>query len=244
MKKKIFALSCSALLLFSLSCKKSPTDSSSETIVGSGTLVTEVRSLAQFHSVDLNTVGNLNVTQGAGQEVSVTINDNILQYIQTTVSNGKLIIDVEPGHQFSNFNLTVDITMTDLEALSNMGAGSISGINTFKVDSVSLALTGAGEINFQIEADQLNSSLSGAGNIVLSGTVSTHQIGLSGAGNILAFELITETSTINLSGAGRAEVYVNQLLDVTISGAGSVYYKGQPTIIQNITGSGSLIDAN
>lgn len=65
----------------------------------------------------------------------------------------------------------------------------------------------------------------------------------SGAGNILAFDLISETTIISLSGTGKAEVYVDQLLDVTITGAGSVYYKGKPTIIQNITGSGSLIDA-
>jgi hypothetical protein len=90
----------------------------------------------------------------------------------------------------------------------------------------------------------LNSTLSGAGNIVLVGKVGTYQITHSGAGNILAFDLISETTIISLSGTGKAEVYVDQLLDVTITGAGSVYYKGKPTIIQNITGSGSLIDAN
>jgi hypothetical protein len=41
-----------------------------------------------------------------------------------------------------------------------------------------------------------------------------------------------------------AEVHATQFLDVTISGLGSVYYKGHPTITENITGGGSLIDAN
>jgi len=242
--KRILVVTCGLFLLFILSCKKNPTDSSSETIIGSGNLVTEGRLLAQFHSVELRTVGNVNVTYGNVQEVSVRVNDNILEYIQTIVNNGTLIIDVEPGRRFSNLHLTVNLTMTDLEELSMSSAGSITGINEFKADSARLNLNGAGEIRLQLEVDQLNSSLSGAGNIVLSGAVNTHQIGQPGAGNVQAFDLITETSIVNLSGAGKAEVYVNQLLDVNISGSGSVYYRGHPTIIQNITGSGSLIDAN
>jgi len=235
---------CALIILLIISCKETPTSSSSEIIIGSGTLLTEVRSLAPFHSVDLYTVGKVNVTYGNVQEVSVTANDNILEFVQTTVSNGKLIIDLEPGNRFSDLNLTLDLTMTDLEELSNSSAGLITGKNKFIVDSVSLDLSGAGEISLELEADQLNSSLSGAGNIVLSGTVSSHRVEHSGVGNLLAFDLITATTIINLSGVGRAEVYVNQLLDVTISGVGSVYYKGHPTIIQNITSSGSLIDAN
>jgi len=244
MMKRSFAVTYSVLVLLIISCKETPTVSTPELIVGSGRLVTEVRSLTHFHSVDLNTVGNVNVTYGAVQRVSVTVDDNILEYIRTTVSNGNLIIDVDPDKRLSNFNLTVDLTATDLEEFSNSSAGSINGKNKFTVDSVRLDLSGAGGMSLQLEANQLSSSVSGAGNIVLSGKVSTHQLEHSGAGNLLAFDLITETTIINLSGAGKAEVYANQLLDVTISGAGSVYYKGRPTINQNITGSGSLIDSN
>lgn len=34
------------------------------------------------------------------------------------------------------------------------------------------------------------------------------------------------------------------LLNVSITGTGNVYYRGNPTIIKDITGSGSLIDGN
>jgi len=74
--------------------------------------------------------------------------------------------------------------------------------------------------------------------------VNRHESVHSGAGNLNAFELISEETTVNLSGAGKAEVYANQLLNVTITGAGSVYYKGHPAIAKTITGSGNLIDSN
>ncbi len=232
-----------ASLLFLLSCK-APTDSDSETIIGSETLVTQVRSHVPFHSVELFTVGTVNVRPGNEQRVAITVNDNILEFVRTMVSGGTLMINLDQGKRYSNLNLTVDLTMNDLEALSNSGAGSIIGTNPFAVDNVRLNLTGAGQITLQLDAAELDSTLSGAGNIVLNGAVGLHRIVHSAAGNILSFGLISETTNINLSGAGRAEVWVNQLLDVNISGAGSVYYKGRPTIVQNITGAGQLVDAN
>ena len=243
MKRICIVAAGSAVLLFLFSCK-APTDSDSGTIIGSGTLVTQVRSHVPFHSVELFTVGTVNVRSGSEQKISITVDDNILEYVRTTVSNGSLLINLDPGRRFSNLNLTIDLTMTDLEALSNSGAGSITGINPFAVDNVRLNLAGAGHIILELDAAELDSTLSGAGNIVLNGSVGLHGIAHSAAGNVLAFGLITGTTNISMSGAGRAEVYVNQLLDVTISGAGSVYYRGRPTVVQNITGTGQLIDAN
>lgn len=225
-------------------CNNSTTSPTSDTIIGSTNLVTETRPLANFSSIALNTVGIVNLTYGAAQEVSVTVNDNILEYITTTVSNGTLVIDIEPGNRFSNLKLTVDITMTDLEFITNTGAGTIKTTDFFEVDSVQLSLSGAGQIRLQLNANQLGSSHTGAGYIVLQGEVDTHQISHSGAGSIHAFELQTNATVISLSGAGKAEVYVTQSLEVTITGAGSVYYKGYPSIVSNITGVGSLIDAN
>ena len=234
----------SVLILITMSCKDKTPTSSTEVIVGSGNLVTELRSLGTFHSVDLTTVGTVNITFGPSQEVSVTVNDNILEYITTIVSNGTLTISIESGVQVSNLNLTVNLSMTDLEKLALSGAGTIIGNNKFTGDSVSLVSTGAGEIRLRLDVNQLSSSLTGAGEIFVSGKARQHQIQISGAGTIHAFDLLTETTTINVTGVGNVEVNVSQLLDVNISGAGSVYYKGHPTITQNITGTGSIIDAN
>jgi hypothetical protein len=45
-----------------------------------------------------------------------------------------------------------------------------------------------------------------------------------------------------LSGEGDAEVRVSDVLDVLMTGIGTVYYKGTPSdIIAEITGSGSVV---
>ena len=43
---------------------------------------------------------------------------------------------------------------------------------------------------------------------------------------------------------GKYQVRVNNTLNVTITGVGSVYYKGDPAISSIITGLGKLADAN
>ena len=216
----------------------------SDRIRGSGDLITEVRTLPDFHSVHISTAGKVNVTYGTKQQASVTVDDNVLEYITTTVSDGRLDIGVWHGVQLSRFSLTVNLTMTDLEELSASSAGSFVGKNKFKADFVAFALSSAGDISLDIEADQVNSSLSSAGDLFLTGTANKHQAVLSSAGDLHAFNLITNTTTVIVSSAGDAEVFANDLLDVTISSVGSVYYRGYPRIRQHISSLGKLINRN
>jgi len=235
---------CMGLVLFCLSGCDNTSTSTPESIKGSKTLATQERTVASFQTVVFNSAGIVNLTFGAVQRVSVTVNENLMEHITTTVRGGELTIDVAPGVQIRDLNLTVDLTMTDLETLVMNGAGSIFGKNLFKVDSAVLTMNGAGVISLQIEADELRSALTGAGRITLNGTVMNQSIEMPGAGDLLAFGLTTETTAVSLSGSGKAEVLATLLLNVSITGTGNVYYRGNPTIIKDITGSGSLIDGN
>jgi hypothetical protein len=241
MKTRALVIFSLIALLVVLSCNNDEVDN---TVVGSGNRITEVRSLDPFHSLELWTVGEVNLRQGAKQEVSVTISDNLMQYVSTRVSNGTLVIDVDGSNTYTNFDLTVDVWMTDLERLINYGAGTITGRNRFTVDTSSLLSRGAGNMTLEVEADLLTSGLEGAGQMTLRGTAQTHQVEMVGTSTLRAFDLITENTTISTGSIGNAEIHVTQTLIVTISGLGSVYYKGRPTITQYITGGGSLIDAN
>ena len=82
------------------------------------------------------------------------------------------------------------------------------------------------------------------GSIILDGEVDKHQITHSGVGSILSYDLLTDTTLATLSGVGDAQIYVSDYLNISIEGDGSLYYKGFPTIIQNITGNGQLVDDN
>jgi len=219
-------------------------DESNDQINGSGYIVSESRSLPKFDSVEMNTAGKVYITHGSEQEVTVTVDNNIAEYITTSVHGGRLIIGTRSGVSLSNFRLIVNVTMTDLEKLVTNSSGDIIGKNTFMVDQISLVTNSSGDISLDMEADQLYSRIFSSGDLYLSGVVKKHEATISSSGNIHAFNLITGTAKITINSSGDAEVYVSYLLDVKINSSGDLFYKGSPTLYQSISSSGRIIDAN
>ena len=209
-------------------------------IKGSGILISEQLELDYFDAVSMCTAGLVNVSQNEEQSVIVTVDDNILQYITIEVINHELIIAIVSGVSLADFNLTVEVNMTDLNSLTTNSAGNIIGKTAFESDRMTLMANSAGNIALKLFANQLNSILNSAGNLTLSGEVQTHQAMLSSAGSLAAFDLITDTSFIMINSVGSAQVRVSSLLDVTINSVGSVYYKGSPTVVQRINSIGRV----
>lgn len=213
-------------------------------IKGSGTLESEERSLGPLHSVSMRMPGTIELTYGEEQSLTVTADDNILQYIDTEDSSGTLIIRVKAGSAVSEYELTVEATLTELRSVTSYSPGIITGTNRFAGDAINAVLAGAGPITLDVEAQALSTVLSGAGQLALSGTAIIHSTVLSGVGSIEAFDLSTVTTSVVHEGAGNVKVRASDLLTVVLTGAGSVYYKGQPVIESTDTGPGSIVDAN
>ena len=219
-------------------------DFSNSSIQGSGNLVSEVRDFPSFTSVHIATAGTVLMTQSDTQNVKVTVDDNLMQYIRLTVTNSVLIIDIEPNYSLKNMHLTVDISLPELHELHTSSAGNFVGQNLFSCTEMRLFSSSAGNIFLNLDANYLYTNLSSAGNASLSGTVSTHDAVVSSAGGLHAFNLTTDTTNITLSSAGNGEVYVNDLLNATLSSAGSLYYKGHPVINAIVSSLGIIVNAN
>ncbi len=103
------------------------------------------------------------------------------------------------------------------------------------------------ELTYYITLPDLEGATNiGSGNLGITTSMETDhlQVELMGSGNFSGFLLKTETCQIDIVGSGNCEVTVDNHLDATLEGSGSVYYKGNPTIHEEIHGSGSVVDAN
>lgn len=218
------------------------TDSSQ--IFGSGRMVTEVRERPSFTGVAFNTAGDVYITQGEEQSITVTTDDNLQEYIDTKVSDGILHIQVRTGISISNLTLNVELVMPDIESLIVNSAGSIRTRGTINTDELVIDINSAGNIEADVNAGTIFSLLASAGSMFLDGTATLHKSILASAGSLKAFGLSTHTTDILVSSAGHAEVYATELLIAQLTSAGHLYYKGNPQLSITETSTGRAHDSN
>jgi hypothetical protein len=239
MKKSILWICLVAVLAFTMS------GCSINLVTGSGRLSTETRSVSGFSSLLFAGLGDVNITQGSTEGLTIQAEDNVLPKIVTEVrSGGQLYIGFERENWQDLIRPTKGITFTlkvkNLDTIEISGVGNVT-VPSFKADQLELKVGGAGNIKFNsVAVTSLTATMSGAGNMDLTGKVNSLSATMSGVGNFSCGDLQAQNVKVSLTGAGGATVWPTSTLDVSITGAGTVGYYGSPKITKNITGLGVL----
>jgi hypothetical protein len=188
-------------------------------IRGNGNITTNNRSIADFSTIEASGAYKISWAPGASA-LSVTSDENLLDKITTTVTNGQLRIRTKQ-HMRPTHGIKIAISS---QALTG---GKFRGAVDFKATKVSAP-------NFFIESD-------GASDVVLDGTAETLSARLRGAGDFNAQALQAKNVEISLMGAADAKVNATESLTASIKGAGDIRYSGNPaTIKKSIAGAGSV----
>jgi hypothetical protein len=66
----------------------------------SGTVETENRTISSFSAVTIMSIGQLLISQGSSEALTVEAEDNLLPLFRTEVRNGTLVIDTQPNTSF------------------------------------------------------------------------------------------------------------------------------------------------
>jgi predicted small secreted protein len=211
---------------------------------GSGRVITEKRQVSGFNAVSFSGMGDLTLSQGNQETLTIEAEDNIMPHIITEVRGGTLYISqdqsarqnwIQPSRPI-RFNLAVK----NIHSFDLSGAGTIQSAS-LKADSLSLNVSGAGNIKLDhVEVSDLTSGISGAGDIDIAGKAARQDIHMSGIGNYRTGSLQAQSATVEISGAGNATLWVKDSLSANISGAGSIDYYGNPQVRKTISGVGSV----
>ncbi|MDX5436696.1 MAG: DUF2807 domain-containing protein [Pontibacter sp.] len=228
------------LLLLSLSALSLTACEDSNCIKGEGDVEVRTLNLQPFTSVEANGDFKVYLSQGEEQKVEVKGEPNILNQLQTNIKNETWLIEHRDCVRRSK-PVEVYITIPSVEALYLNGSGGIYSQNLLDVGELPVTVNGSGKIELDVAASKVITRITGSGEVLLQGEVPVHHVNISGSGRAEAFNLQAAHVTVNLSGSGAAEVTALNSLDVTISGSGNVYYKGNPTITQSVSGSGKVI---
>ncbi len=209
---------------------------------GNGIMKTEDRPVSAFKEVEASGDIKLFVTQGDLKPVKIEGDENILGYIEVMQEGDRITIQTKHGVNLSpSTDLNVYVTSPAYKSIDVSGSSDIIGQNKItSPDELSLQASGAGDIKMEVDAPKITAGISGSGSINLKGQAKDLDLDLTGAGHAYCYDLLTENTKVDISGAGSANVYASVKLDASVSGAGNINYKGNASVTQQISGAGSV----
>ena len=236
--KKVFLVSFLVLLIFS-SCRFMGWKG----INGSGNIVTQSRTTEKFNSVDVSGAINVYVKQDSAQQtIKVETDDNLQKYIDIHEDNGVLYISQRDNYSLDpSKKIKVYVSATYFKRFNISGASNIYSENKLvSSETLDIDMSGASEIKLDVKAPRINADITGASSVMISGETKDFNVEGSGASDIKSFDLMTENTTLDISGACSAEVFASVKLDVQASGASGIKYKGNAAVNQDVSGASSV----
>jgi Putative auto-transporter adhesin, head GIN domain len=215
-------------------------------IQGNGVIKSIEKPVNAFKDVEAAGDIKLIVIQGDLQPVKIEGDENILSYIEVIQNGDKITIQTKPDiNLVPSGDLKVYVTSPNYKSIDVSGASDIVGQNKItSTDELSLEASGAGDIKMEVDAPKITAGISGSGSVSLKGQTKDFSIDLSGAGHAYCYDLLTENTTVTISGAGSAQVYASIKLNADVSGAGTIDYKGNASVSQEISGAGAVNKVN
>jgi Putative auto-transporter adhesin, head GIN domain len=212
-------------------------------IKGNGNVKTQEHSVGSFKNVEVSGAIDLYVAQGDTKPVKIETDENLLQYIEVVQEGDRIVIKSKDGVNLRPSNkIKVYVTSPVYNDIDVSGASNITGqtkiVNT---ENMKMEVSGAGDINMDVDAPAISAEVSGAGSVNLKGQTKTFDLTLTGAAKAHCYELLSENTKVDISGAGEADVFASVKLSAEVSGAGNVTYKGGATnVAQQVSGAGSV----
>lgn len=231
---------------------------------GNGELIEENRTIPEFDAIHVAGSMHVYFEYASSPEVLVSCESNLVQYIETAVSNSELFIRTP-------FNVSIHPTETIevyvkgpyVDELHLSGSGMIYSSDIIEAETLDVKVSGSGKMDLAFEGDELyskisgsgdlyvnaycsylSSTISGSGRFTVDGAATEAEYQISGSGKILGYNFPVDVADLKISGSGDAYVHVNDHLYTDISGSGNVHYIGDALIQSRISGSGKIIDEN
>ena len=227
MKKRIVLIAVCVLLC---ACSVSA-------VRGSGKRITESRQVRGFDRVSLTGSGEVMLTQGDGESLTVETDENVMPYVIAEVDGGTLTLGTKSGVSISTTRLVFTLSVQDLDGMAVTGSGNIN-VERFDTDRLEIEVTGSGNVRIDaLAAQAAQVRITGSGNVDLAGQVTGQEVTLGGSGQYRGGDLRSETASVTVSGSGDATLWATGSLDARVTGSGSVRYYGDPQT--NVSGSGS-----
>lgn len=206
-------------------------------LVGNGKRVTQAREVPVFSSLEVHSAIEVIATKG-DRAVSLTTDENIAQYIETFVSDGRLVLRVRPDIDLMGFTpVKIEVSNDRFEGISASGASMVTAPVT-AAPKLPVEASGASTVIVSgVDSATVTVDASGASTVKLEGKTEALSMNVTGSSTVRARPLSANTVTVSADGASLVDLTAATSATGHASGASTVEVSGAGTV--NVTSSGA-----
>lgn len=209
-------------------------------ISGNGNVQTEIIEIDGFTGVHASSGIDVVLSQG-DYYVEVVADENLQEYITVELKGDMLVIGSERNLYRAESKL-VNVSLPELDELKISSAGDMEADGDFECEDLHISISSAGNLKLGVTADDIDLSISSSGDCDIWGKCEKLHAELSSAGNLNAYDLEADYVKVRVSSAGDAKVWANEEIDMGVSSAGSIYYKGDAKVTHKSKSSAGSIN--
>lgn len=192
-------------------------------------ILDQERNLEPFTGIKVGGAFNLILNQTGQHKVVIEAEEDLIPKIRTEVKGNVLHIEMKWDWSWDNKDVKLYVDFDELSSLNISGASDVKAEGPIRAEDLEIKVSGAGDMDLQVDAKSLDITISGAGDVNIAGNTEIQKVRLSGAGDYHAQHLKSKYTDAKASGAGSVVVYASEEIEATASGAGSIKYYGDPT---------------
>lgn len=211
---------------------------------GNGHVISKERTITEpFNKIKGARGLHLIITQGPATQLKVEADENLHEYITTSVNNNTLVVSsTENIGRASAKNIY--ITAPDINGISASSGADITSKNTITSQNLSLTASSGANISVDVFSKDLELDCSSGADIDVSGKTKSVLASASSGSDIDANELIASEGNIKVSSGADITVHVLQKIDASASSGGAIRYYGNPTEKSIKKSSGGSVKAS
>lgn len=220
-------------------------DNGAEFVEPDGKIIQKNIDVDMFRYLEIDLNANIELIQSDSINISIKGYKNIIELIDVSVSNSKMIVKFKKSI-IQNNPLDIKIFVPAIQSVLINGSGNFK-INSWENEE-KLVFKNNGSSKFFVSnlknIKHLVVELNGGGSIEGYGeckNINALHCTLNGSGNLNFEQINTISAIIESNGSGNVEVGIAEILNASIIGSGNISYKGFPKIHQKIIGSGTIL---
>src|SRR5690606_41825773 len=200
---------------------------------GNGNIVTQERNVTEDFTEVRGSAGlDVYLTQGDENKIVVEADENLQQYIEANIEDGRLHITSSENIGRSKAK-KVYVTFKNINTVEASSGADVTGNSVIKSENISLKSSSGAQLNVEIFAKNLTAKTSSGSNLVISGKASSLKADASSGSELNAKELLVINCNAEASSGAEVTVNVKDNLETNVSSGGEVNYYGNPVSVNS-----------